>query len=74
MDSAFFGIQNGFVCSFDCQMQIIPEDIRPHIMQTPQFWTVFFMYVFNAGADFAAYSFAPLSVVSPISGVVSTRF
>ena len=51
-----------------------PEETRPHIMQTPYFWVVFFLYVFNAIADFASYSYAPISVVSPISGVVSTFF
>ena len=43
------------------QMTDIPEAERPHIIATPQFWIVFFLYVFNAVADFAAYAFAPLS-------------
>ena len=51
-------------------MTDVPEAERPHIISTPQFWIVFFLYVFNAVADFAAYAFAPLSVVSPIRVVV----
>ena len=54
------------------QLARIPEANRPHIMLTCGFWGVFWLFVLNATLNFASYGYAPLSVVSPISGVVST--
>ena len=55
---------------FGAQMEQESEATRPHLLKKPQFWVVFSLYVVDAVVNFAAYSYAPLSVVSPISGCV----